>query len=336
MSSAPHGTDAPKELPAGITMLGRTASGLFWMMRYLERMENTARLVEAGFRMSLTRSRTQRSEWESVLSTASAKTAYLEAHDDYRTASVVDFLLADRNNPGSVASSLALARQNARMTRTALTRDTWEAINDAWLQITDALSGALSGTLVRRDLPDLLGLIRQQAALVRGTINGTMLRNDIFRFIELGVLVERADNTARILDTKYYVLLPSSASVGSSLDHVQWEMILRSASAERSFHWLHGGDITPAAIVDFLVHDTRVPRSIAFCYDAVVDTLTELDRCYDRTSGLAVDAARIRDHVRASSSETIIGTGLHEFLLDLIERNAALSARIGETYRFQS
>ncbi|MEM7728697.1 MAG: alpha-E domain-containing protein [Pseudomonadota bacterium] len=313
-------------------MLGRTASGLFWMMRYLERMENTARLVEAGFRMSLTRSRTKASEWESVLATASAKDAYLATHDDYRTESVVEFLLADRDNPGSVASSLASARQNARMTRTALTRDTWEAINGAWLQLGPAMGDALS----RADLPELLAQIRQQSALVRGTINGTMLRNDIFRFIELGVLVERADNTARILDTKYYVLLPSSASVGSSLDHVQWEMILRSASAERSFNWLHGGEITPAAIVDFLVHDTRLPRSIAFCYDHLVSTLGALDRGYGRETELVGMASAIRDHVSASSSATIIGTGLHEFLQDIIARNAALSEAIGRTYRFQN
>jgi uncharacterized alpha-E superfamily protein len=311
-------------------MLGRTASGLFWMMRYLERMENTARLVDAGFRMSLTRSRSQRSEWESVLATASAKETYLQNHEDYRTESVVDFLIADRDNPGSVRSSLAMARQNARMTRTALTRDTWEAINDAWLQ----LSAAMDTHRSRTDLPALLAQIRQLAALVRGTINGTMLRNDIFRFIELGVLIERADNTARILDTKYYVLLPSSASVGSSLDHVQWEMILRSASAERSFNWLHGGEITPAAIVEFLVHDRRVPRSIAFCYNHLVETLVSLDEIYDRTTEALPMAKAIRDHVSGSSSDTIIGMGLHEFLLDLIDRNARLSALIGETYRF--
>lgn len=313
-------------------MLGRTASGLFWMMRYLERMEDTARLVDAGFRMSLTRSRSKRSEWESVLTTASAKDRYLETHSDYSTKNVVDFLIADKNNPGSVCSSLSEARQNARMTRTALTRDTWEAINGAWLQ----LSSAIDGHKDTQDLPALLAQIRQQAALVRGTINGTMLRNDIFRFIELGTLIERADNTARILDTKYYVLLPSSASVGSSLDHVQWEMILRSASAERSFHWLHGGDITPGAIVEFLVHDRRLPRSITFCYDAIVRTLQDLDGVYEQRSEALEMALKHKDHIATSNSDTIIGMGLHEFLIDLIARNASLSAQIEQTYRFRS
>lgn len=312
-------------------MLGRTASGLFWMMRYLERMENTARLVDAGFRMSLTRSRTQRSEWESVLTTASAKGPYLETHDDYRTDSVVEFLVTDRDNPGSIRSSLAGARQNARMTRTALTIDTWEAVNGAWLQ----LNSALDQYKGKQELPELLFQIRQQAALVRGTMNGTMLRNDIFRFMELGAMIERADNTARILDTKYYVLLPSSASVGSPLDHVQWEMILRSASAERSFHWLHGGDISAASIVNFLVHDTRLPRSIAFCYKTIRTTLADM-KADSEASIAALDmAVRHSNHVNGSSSETIIGFGLHEFLLDLIARNSELSAQIEKSYRFQ-
>jgi len=311
-------------------MLGRTASGLFWMMRYLERMENTARIVDAGFRMSLTRSRTQRSEWESVLTTSSARDLYMESHDDYRTDSVVPFLVTDRNNPGSIRCSLGQARQNARMTRTALTRDTWEAVNGAWLQ----LNAALDAYQGKQELPELLFQIRQQAALVRGTMNGTMLRNDIFRFMELGAMIERADNTARILDTKYYVLLPSSASVGSPLDHVQWEMILRSASAERSFHWLHGGDISAASIVNFLVHDIRLPRSIAFCYQTIRATLSDMKAATDGSKAALDMAKRHSDHINGSNSDTIIGGGLHEFLIDLIARNAELAGEIETSYRF--
>lgn len=311
-------------------MLGRTASGLFWMMRYLERMENTARLVDAGFRLSLTRARTSVSEWESVLITTGSCEAYLEKNDQFSTRSAVDFLLADRTNPGSVVSAMRAARENGRMTRTALTREAWEAINDTWMQ----LDKAFKSNVQNDDLPGLLSQIRQQAALVRGTINGTMLRNDIFRFSILGTLIERADNTARILDTKYYVLLPSSASVGSSLDRVQWEMILRSASAERSFHWLHGGEITPAAIVDFLIHDVRLPRSIAHCYDEIIATLSALENEYGQRTP-AHDVADAHElHISNSTSSVIIGSGLHEFLIDFIARNAELSSQIETDYRF--
>ena len=171
---------------------------------------------------------------------------------------------------------------------------------------------------------------------MRGSINGTMLRNDIFRFVKLGALIERADNTARILDTKYYVLLPSSASVGSSLDRVQWEMILRSASAERSFHWLYGGEMSPAAIVEFLIHDVRLPRSIAYCYDEIIENLSALEADYDRRAASQELAAEHESHIARSSSDAIIGSGLHEFLIDFIARNAALSNQIEDDYRFAS
>lgn len=311
-------------------MLGRTASGLFWMMRYLERFENTARLIDAGYRMSLTRGRTTHSEWESVLTTAGTKALYEAQNDTYKTQQVVEFLINNPDNPSSLFSSLKSARENARMTRTALTRDVWEAINSTWIQFRQDIAARRAQT----NLPDLLSSVRQQAALVRGAINGTMLRNDIFRFVILGVLIERADNTARILDTKYYVLLPSSASVGSSLDRVQWEMILRSASAERSFHWLYGGEISPAAIVEFLIHDVRLPRSIAFCYDEIINTLSALEAEYDRRTKAHDLAASHELHITNSTSDAIIGSGLHEFLIDFIARNAALSAQIEADYRF--
>ena len=313
-------------------LLGRTASGLFWMMRYLERVENTARLTGAGFRMSLTRSRTARSEWESVLTTSGVRDAYFSKYDEISGENAVDFVLADADNPGSLANSLSYARENARMTRTALTRDVWESINDGWMSICDALKKKEHQTA----LPELITKILQHTAVVRGTINGTMLRNDIYRFVELGALIERADNTARILDTKYYVLLPSSASVGSSLDRVQWEMILRSASAERSFHWLNGGDITPKAIVEFLVHDVRLPRSIAFCYDEILDTFECLEEEYGFRPSAHDLAEEIEAFITASTSDTIIGSGLHEFLRDIISRNATLSQAIETDFRFDT
>lgn len=313
-------------------MLGRTASGLFWMMRYLERFENTARLIDAGFRMSLTRARTSESEWDSVLTTAGTRALYVAEHERFSTSRAVDFLVANKDNPNSLVQSIMLARENARMTRTALTRDAWEAINETWIQFKRDVHSKKHQT----DLQDLLSSVRQQAALVRGAIKGTMLRNDIFRFAQLGALIERADNTARILDTKYYVLLPSSASVGSSLDQVQWEMILRSASAERSFHWLYGGEISPAAIVEFLIHDVRLPRSIAYCYDEIIETLAELELEYERRTAAHDLAASHEAHITNSTSDSIIGSGLHEFLVDFIARNAALSHQIEQDYRFSN
>lgn len=311
-------------------MLGRTACGLFWMARYLERLENSARLIEAGFRMSLTRENRAHSEWESVLTTAGTNELYKTTFGSIQTKKVVDFMVAARDNPGSLSNSITAARSNARMTRTALTRDVWEAINETWLTLTREFSQGRHNT----DLPDLLSTVRRHAAIVRGAMDSTMLRNDIFSFVKLGALIERADNTARILDTKYYVLLPASASVGSSLDRVQWEMILRSASAERSFHWLYGGEISPSGIVDFLIHDIRLPRSIAYCYDMIIDALEELHIFYGERKEAHDLADAHEAHITASSSQAIIGSGLHEFLRDLISRNALLSDQIETDYRF--
>lgn len=311
-------------------MLGRTASGLFWMARLLERAENTSRLVEAGFRMALTRSQPGEEEWRSVLVTAGCCDAYLERHDTIEGEKVADFALRDRSNPSSVMSALHAARESARMTRTALTREMWEAINDFWMVARDALKRPPSET----DLPEILTLIRQQGAQVRGATTGTMLRNDIYNFVMLGIMFERADNTARILDTKYYVLLPSSASVGSSLDNVQWEMILRSASAERSFHWLNGGNITPRAIADFLIFDTRMPRSLAYCYDTITYQLDWLSRQYCQRLETHDLAASLEASLTATTIESVFDNGLHEFLTDFLVRNASLSSQIEKDFRF--
>ena len=311
-------------------MLGRTASGLFWMARLLERAENTSRLVEAGFRMALTRSQPGEEEWRSVLVTAGCCDAYLERHDTIEGEKVADFALRDRSNPSSVMSALHAARESARMTRTALTREMWEAINYFWMAVRDVLKRPPS----EADLPEILTLIRQQGAQVRGATTGTMLRNDIYNFVMLGIMFERADNTARILDTKYYVLLPSSASVGSSLDNVQWEMILRSASAERSFHWLNGGNITPRAIADFLIFDTRMPRSLAYCYDTITYQLDWLSRQYCQRLETHDLAASLEASLTATTIESVFDNGLHEFLTDFLVRNASLSSQIEKDFRF--
>ena len=311
-------------------MLGRTAAGLFWMARNLERAENATRLVEAGFRMALTRAESDTEEWRSVVTTAGCNAAYLESHDAFEADRVIDFVLRDKGNPGSVAGAIHAARENARMTRTALTREVWEAINDAWMSVRDALKRPVP----ERDLPEVLSLVRRQGAQVRGAVTGTMLRNDIYDFMQIGTLVERADNTARILDAKYYVLLPSSASIGSSLDNVQWEMILRSASAERSFYWLNGGAANPMAIADFLIFDAHLPRSLAFCYDMITDYLKQLEQEYGASAPSHELATRQENQLTALTIGQVFETGLHEFLTGFMAQNAAFSSQIEADYRF--
>lgn len=311
-------------------MLGKTAGGLFWLSRYLERSENTARLVEAGFRMALTRAAAGEDEWASVLTTVGCLKAYRDKHETVAPNTAVDFLLRDKTNPMSVYSVMQLARDNARATRTALTREVWEAVNDGWMVLKEMLRRPVPQT----DLPHVLATVRQQSALVRGALQGTMLRNDIFSFSRIGALIERADNTARILDVKYYVLLPTGASVGSSLDNVQWEMILRSASADRSFHWLNAGNVNPKAIAEFLILDSRMPRSLAFCYDEVITCLRELEIEYGDRRPSHDLAAKLEARLTGRTIENIIELGLHEFIREFIKANAALASQVEQDYRF--
>tara|TARA_R110000787_G_scaffold20065_4_gene59650 strand:+ start:69774 stop:70715 length:942 start_codon:yes stop_codon:yes gene_type:complete len=311
-------------------MLGKTAGGLFWLSRYLERSENTARLVEAGFRMALTRAAAGEDEWASVLTTVGCLNAYKAKHETVTPNASVDFLLRDKTNSMSVYSVMQMARDNARATRTALTREVWEAVNDGWM----VLKEMLRRPVAQADLPNVLTTVRQQSALVRGALQGTMLRNDIFSFSRIGSLIERADNTARILDVKYYVLLPTGAPVGSSLDNVQWEMILRSASADRSFHWLNAGNVNPKAIAEFLILDARMPRSLAFCYDGLIDSLRELGVEYGDTRPSHELAAKLEARLTGRTIDNIIDSGLHEFIRDFIKANAALASQVEQDYRF--
>lgn len=312
-------------------MLGKTAGSLFWMARYLERSENNARLIDAGFRIALTRSSTAQSEWRSVLVTAGQDYAFQQAHGrDYTSQRVVDFMLRDPANPSSIVSVVKQARDNARTARTYLTREAWEALNTSWM----TLSTLLKRQVREDDLPDVLAAIRQQSALVRGAYSGTMLRNDGYNFSRLGTFLERADNTARILDVKYYLLLPSVAHIGSSIDNVQWETILRSVSAHRAYHWLYGIEISALKIAEFLILYKQMPRSLAFCCEQMNDNLRLLESTYgEETEAIRMGAAICNDRL-SRPIQSIFDGGLHEFITDFLRANAALARQIERDYRF--
>nr|WP_139792275.1 alpha-E domain-containing protein [Henriciella litoralis] len=310
-------------------MLGKTAGGLFWMCRYLERSANNARLIEAGSRMTMTRSSAAHAEWDSILSTANVRSLYSAQHDTVERSTVIDFILRDRSNPSSVMSVVEAARNNARMVRVALTREVWEAVNDTWMKLKDALARPVRDT----DLPNVLELIRQQSAQVRGALHGTMLRNDIFNFCRVGTFIERADNVARILDVKYFVLLPSVSMVGGSIDNFQWEAILRSAAAERSFAWLNK-ESGPRAIAEFLILDRRLPRSISFCYTNLSRNLGYLEEEYGEAKPsrqLCEDTLR---RLKGADIEQIFDGGLHEFIQSILQANNSLGLQVETDYRF--
>ena len=306
-------------------MLGKTASGLFWMFRYLERAEATA-----GFRIALTRAGSSRSEWQSVLTTVGQLDAFKARHGEPNSSKVIEFLLSDRDNPSSIISMVKSARDNARGVRIGLTSEVWEATNESWM----TLDKLLRGTIPEADLPDTLTTIRQQNALVRGATTGTMLRNDGFNFVRLGTFIERADNTARILDVKYYLLLPSISQVGSTLDIKQWETILRSVSALRSYQWLHGATVNPRDIAQFLILHEQMPRSLAFCYNKICDNLGYLAKNYDNRTESCELADRIHLDYLGRSMDSIFDDGLHEFIESFLDANNRLASQISTDYSF--
>ncbi|WP_048646253.1 alpha-E domain-containing protein [Nitratireductor soli] len=311
-------------------LLGRSANGIYWMHRYIERAENMARLVDTGLRLSLTQAGTASDEWASVLTSAGVRDVFEEENSDYDTATVSNFLLRDLKNPSSVMSSMETARTNARMVRTALTRETWESVNEAWM----ALTRMLKRRIDEPDLPAVLDAVKRETALIRGAFQGTMLRNEIFDFAQIGTLIERADNTSRILDVKYYVLLPSVAWVGSSLDNHQWQTILRSVSALRSYRWTYEGDYKPTNVADYLILDRRMPRSLAFCYRGICDSLDYLADAYGVRHPCHDLAAAKFQKLKSATVDDIFEEGLHEFLKEFIHDNGALGDQVAADFRF--
>ncbi len=298
------------------------------MFRYLERAENTARLIEAGFRIALTRSTDAEAEWKSVIVTSASQMAYDAKHNGYDSARVTDFLLRDPDNPSSVMSVIKAARDNARLVRTALTTEVWSSVNETWMLLGDILRDPVPET----DLPGVLASIRQQSALVRGALHGTMLRNDIYDFCRLGTFIERIDSTARIIDVKYYSLLPAPSFVGSRMDNVQWETILRSVSAHRSFRWAVEDDFNAPNIAQFLILDGRMPRSLAFCAGQLVDNLEYL--ADDEESESLTLARALRARLKDRDIASIFEEGLHEFLSAVMDDTAKLGMQIENEYRF--
>ena len=311
-------------------MLGRNAAGIFWMFRYLERSENIARIMQAGHRMFLTSINSSYEDWASILDAMSLREHFEGKTADFNPSKVRNFILRDADNPSSIISCVTNARENARMVRTVLTKEVFEAVNETYLVLKDTLKRPVSD----RNLVKTLAIIRRQSVLVRGTLHGTMLRNDIYEFARLGTFLERADYTTRILDMKYYILLPSISFVGSSIDNRQWENILHSVSAYKSYRWLNEYQINPRGICKFLILDPRFPRSIIFCARQLATNLRLLTIEYNRKSKSAKLARAISKKLDTSTIDDIFDQGLHEFLRDWIANLNRLSIQIENDFRF--
>ena len=313
-------------------MLGRTANDLFWLARSIERAENMARLTEVGYRLFLLprEGDGHSQEWQSTLESAGCLDQYNAKYDDLDMTNVVNFLLFDETNPSSVATCLANARRNARAQRTAITRDMWESINTSWIEFSSFNPQRTSAN----ELPHVLDWVKQRSALYRGAMLNTILRNDTYCFSQLGTFLERADNTARILDVKYYVLLPSIGLVGSPVHNVQWAAILRSVTAHRSYRWVYKENYQPAHIAEFLILNPQMPRSLRSCYDEITTALNDLGRFYGKTHACHAHASQTAHQLAQTSIKQVFADGLHEFLIDFTGRNGWLAAEVSDAYHF--
>lgn len=314
-------------------MLGRTANGLFWMFRYLERAENTARLLDAGLRMALTRDLvTAEEEWRSVIETSGQRQSYEAKHSSYTGMQAWNFMLREKENPASIICMFSAVRQNARLARNAISGELWEAINENWLEIDEQLAKPVGENKVL----DAVKTIRRAGTMARGALTGSMLREEGYHFAQAGMFIERADSIARILDIKYYLLLPSLSYVGSSLDTGQWDTVLRSVSGDRAYRWLNAGRIDARGICEFLILDDRFPRSLAFCHSELRNNLAALARLHG-TEGECNALMREADtKITDLTIEEIFEQGLHEFLTEFMSSNAAIGNAIASDYRFLS
>ncbi len=311
-------------------MLSRTADNLYWLARYVERAEYLARILDATQRLAAvpTAHGPSTNEWETAVSTAGCSSGFFAAYEEANEQTVTDFLAFSPDNPSSIRSCFEVARANARGVRTALTMEMWDAINGTWLELQKFGSGPAS----REQLSQFLRWVQESSLRFDGSAYRTMLRNDAYWFSRLGVFIERADNTARILDVKYHLLLPPQEHVGGPLDYFQWAAILRSVSALTSYHWVYRESLKPWLVADLLMLNEQMPRSLASCYVHLVEHLDNIARIYGRQGPAQRHARQVSTRLQNSRMDEVFRDGLHEFINEFIDDNNRLGMQITEQY----
>lgn len=316
-------------------MLARTADNMYWLARYMERADFVARIVDATLRLEALPKTYggSETEWESTLTAAGAWDTFREAYGALTPANAIEFLTFDKRNPSSIRNCIEFARTNARAVRTALTIETWECINSGWLELKrfeathDQRGGFDRDTLAR-----FLEFAKKMSLDADGSAYRTMLRDDAYWFSRVGLYLERADNTARILDVKYHVLLPDTETIGGSLDYFQWTAILRAVSALTSYHWVYRDSVNPRNIADLLILKPEMPRSLISCYENIGRFVDSISRAYGRQGPSQRRARQVLTRLENLKIDEILSGGLHEFITDFLDDNNRLGADIAEQY----
>ncbi|HEX2930710.1 MAG TPA: alpha-E domain-containing protein [Candidatus Binatia bacterium] len=291
-------------------MLSRVANSIYWLSRYMERADNVARFVDVNLQMMLDLPSGLSEQWQPLVSISGDDAAFVEKFSKPTRENVIKFLTFEAENPNSIVSCLRAARENARTIRESISPEMWEQVNTCYLMVNAAASDLRMTSAL-----GFFGEVKKASQLFHGITDATMLHGEGWHFYRMGRLLERADKTSRLLDVKYYILLPSLTDVGTPLDDIQWAAVLQSASALEMYRKRHG-HIAPEQIIQFLVLDPDFPRSIHYCLTSANDSLHSI-------SGTPVGMYRnsaeqrlgqLRAELAYTDMKQIIGRGLHEFL----------------------
>lgn len=318
-------------------MLSRTADHLFWMARYIERAENTARMLDVNVSTSLLPQPPEvaKSGWRAILGISELQQAFDAQYAALTAADVLDFLVRDPTNTSSIYCCLQAARENARAVRGSLTTEVWETHNDTWLE----LQKLLRGRLLERDPQQFFEWVKFRSHLSRGVTIGTMLKDEAFYFVRLGTFLERADNTARLLDVKFHgaEAMPSlvhSARPDTEGDHhfdfYYWAAILRSVSAFETYRKVYRDVIVPSRVAELLILRPDMPRSLLNCLNEVSLNLEHVRN--SRSGETERRAGLLRAELRYGRIQDIQARGLHVFLTSFLERVNDLGGRISQDF----
>jgi len=309
-------------------MLSSTADHLYWMARSIERAENTARMLDVTYRMALLKQAVADAdqEWRAMLSISGLHEDFDARYTESSAENVMYFMVFDKLNPGSIFNSIFAARENARAVRGAITSEMWEALNQTWLE----MRLTQSAEIAERGVSRFFDWVKERSHLLRGLSYGTLLRDDSFLFLRLGTFIERADNTARILDVKYHILLPSPSDIGGAADYYQWGAILRSVSAFEAYRKIYRDQITPKRVADLLILRRDLPRSLSACLGEVHGVLQEINGV--RAGELLRRCGLLHGQLHYGRIDEIFADGLHEFLSEFLDRIYDLGELVNTTY----
>ena len=317
-------------------MLSRTADHLFWMSRYTERAENTARMLDVNYQSSLLPQSEAMAQigWKGLISISELLPAYTERHGDIKARAVMDFMVKDESNPSSIISCLSAARENARAVRGTLTTEVWETQNTTWLEVKRMIK---AGDF-ERDPSQFFEWVKFRSHLSRGVTVGTMLMDEALYFMRLGTFLERADNTARLVDVKFHAVqsdfFGASSEKDQEYDFYHWSAILRSVSGFEVYRKVYRDVIRPERVAELLILRSDMPRSLHASLNAVVSNLTLV--ATDLNSETNRRAGKLASELRYGRIDEILATGLHAYLTQFLDRVNDLGAQISREYLIPS